>query len=242
MKNIKITLVLVFCLFMSAAKAQFNGEFRLGIKASPSFTWLKTNDNQIEGNGSSVALDLGLTGEYFFAENYAIATGISVFLGQGGTLNYGIGGNFFPDSELSDSSYYNLPAGAEIKYSFDYIEIPISVKLRTNEIGYLRYFAQIPIFSLGFPIKGRADISGSGITNTEDENILKSVNPFSLTWGLGGGVEYSVSENTTLVGGLFYQNSIIDILENSGTQVTGGDEEDSKQVLNRLTIKIGILF
>lgn len=236
----KITFLLIGFLSISLTLMAQETPLRLGVQVSPTFSWMTTNDNSITGNGTNTGLNLGLVGEYYFQDNYAITSGISLTMGQGGTLEYGVGGNFFPDSELSDSSFTNLPNGVNVRYGLQYIEIPLSIKLQTNEIGYLRYFAQIPYFSVGFPIQGRADFS-NGVTS-ENENVLPSLSKMSLTWGLGAGVEYALSENASFVGGLYFDSSILDIVEDADSQLNTGGEEDSKQVINRLTIRLSVLF
>jgi hypothetical protein len=100
----------------------------------------------------------------------------------------------------------------------------------------LAYYVQIPYFSLGFPIQGRADFEGV----SENENIYKSVIPLSFTWGLGAGVEYEL-KSAKVTGGLTFQNSILDVIEDKGVLNTG-EKEDAKQTLNRVTLRLGIFF
>jgi hypothetical protein len=231
MKQI-ITITIFTFLSLTAINAQ---SFRLGVQVSPTFSWMNTNQPSITGNGTNLGLEVGLLGDYYFAnDRYAFSSGISLLLNQGGTLNYSTGGDLFPDSELSDPSLSNIGDESDVQYHFQYIEIPLSMKLRggTSDLGY---YVQIPYFSLAFPIQGRADIGAY-----ENENILKSVFPFSATWGLGAGVEYTVKD-LTLMGGITYQSSIIDVIRNQGV-LTGGEKEDAKQNLNRITVRIGVFF
>jgi hypothetical protein len=232
MKQI-ITLIIFTFSSITAINAQ---SFRLGIQASPTFSWMTTNQTTITGNGTNLGLELGLLGDYYLAnDRYAISTGISFLTNQGGTLNYSIGGDLFGDTELSNSSLDSIADGSDIKYQLQYIEVPFSVKLRGGS-GDLGYYVQIPYFSLAFPIKGRADIG-----TYEDENILKNVFPVSFTWGLGAGAEYNVGD-VTLIGGISYQNSIFDIIRNKGVLNINNEKEDAKQIMNRITVRIGVLF
>ena len=57
-------------------------------------------------------------------------------------------------------SLHALPDGVNLKYHIQYLEIPFGLKLRTKEFGYLRYFAEIPIFSLGFKLQARGEYKG----------------------------------------------------------------------------------
>ena len=231
MKQI-ITLTIFTLLSFTAVNAQ---PFRLGVQTSPTFSWMNANQPSITGKGTNLGLEIGLLGDYYFKnDRYAFSSGVSLLLNQGGTLNYSTGGNLFPNSELSADTLLNLANGTSVDYHFQYIEIPLSMKLRGGT-GDLGYYVQIPYFSLAFPIQGRADIG-----TYENENILKSVFPFSLTWGLGAGAEYSIKD-LTVMGGITYQSSIIDVIRNKGTLNTG-EKEDAKQNLNRITLRIGVFF
>ena len=59
--------------------------------------------------------------------------------------------------------------------------------------------------------------------------------------GLGAGAEYNLGD-VTLVGGLAFQSSILDIIKDDGVLNDGVTKEDSKQNLNRLTVRVGIFF
>lgn len=231
MKQI-ITLVILTVITVTTINAQ---SFRLGVQASPTFSWMSTNQNTITSEGLNLGLEVGLLGDYYLEnDRYAISSGVSLLLNQGGGLLYSVGGNLFPDSELSNDTLLNVSNNTSVDFSFQYIEIPFSVKLRGGT-GDLGYYVQIPYFSLAFPIQGRADIG-----SYEDENILSSVIPLAFTWGLGAGAEYEIND-LTLMGGISYQNSILDIIKDNGT-LTGGEKEDAKQIVNRITLRVGIFF
>ena len=231
MKKIILLVTLAFVTF-TTSEAQ---DFRLGVQASPVFSWMTTNQNTITGKGLNAGLEVGLLGDYFLKnDHYAISSGISLALNQGGSLIYSAGGNLFPDAVMSDDTLYNIGNGSQVDFSFQYIEVPFSIKLRGGT-GDLGYYVQVPYFSLLFPIRGRADI---GIF--EDENIISSVVPFGFTWGLGAGAEYEVND-ITFTGGLSYQNSIIDIIKDNGI-LNDGTEEGAKQIINRITLRVGVFF
>jgi hypothetical protein len=231
MKQI-ITLTIFTFLSLTAMNAQ---SFRLGVQASPTFSWMNTNQPSITGNGTNLGLELGLLGDYYFAnDRYAFSSGISFLLNQGGTLNYSTGGNLFPNSELSADTLSNIGNNTDVQFHFQYIEIPFAIKLRggTGDFGY---FVQIPSFSLAFPVQGRGDIG-----SYENENILKSTFPVSFTWGLGAGAEYDIND-LTVTAGLYFQSSVIDVIRNKGV-LTNGQKEDAKQNLNRITVRLGVFF
>ena len=239
MKKIVAAIAFLCCLSWSA---QAQGEFRFGFQISPTFSWITTDDNQIDNNSSNLGLRLGMLGEKFFQEKYSILFGIGFAFNQGGTLRHTEGGNFWPNSDLSDPIYRNLPSGVNLKYSLQYIELPFALKMRTNEFGYMRAFFEIPRITIGMNTQARGDISSSNIENTSQETIEDDVNFFNLSWGLGGGVEYNVSDNTALVGGIFYQHGFLDVTKDKNAVKSSGESEDSRGTIRGITIRLGVMF
>jgi len=258
----KIAFIIVIFAFGFQAISFAQNDIRFGFQASPNLTWLTSNDNTINRDGSNIGLRLGVMGEYYFTERYAITGGLGFAFGQGGSLNHEIGGNFFIESELSNPNLNvgpkPLPDNTTLGYKIQYIEIPVGLKMRTDEIGYFRYFAEIPVFNLSFRAQSRGSIDAEGIME-EELDINKDVTPINFAWGLGGGVEYSITSNAVLVAGLYYQSSFIDITDDSAIQAStfidaGIDPldpsddnfetrpEDSNVNIGSITLRIGVLF
>ncbi|MFT5383987.1 MAG: hypothetical protein ACI8VT_001278 [Saprospiraceae bacterium] len=225
-------------------------EFRFGIQFSPTLTWINSADKIINSNGSAFGgPKLGMVGEKYFQENYAITFGLGFAFNQGGVLLHDYGGDLWKNSTLSNSIYHELPDGVNLRYSLQYVEIPLGLKMKTQEFGYIRYFAEIPIFTLGILTQAQGAIEGTDM-NTDKENIREDVNLFSLSWGIGAGIEYSVGPNTSIIGGIYYQNYFTDISKNDGLRRGPGDgpeapptnKEDSKAALQGLTLRLGVMF
>ncbi len=218
-------------------------DIKLGFQFSPTISWMTTNDNQIVNSGSNVGLKFGLIAENYFQENYAITSGLNLLINQGGTLNHGIGGNFFPTSELSDTLYNNIAANENITRKFQMVEIPLGIKLRTNQFGYLRYYGEIP-FLLHIKTQARGNF-----LDTTKENITPDTGILNFSWGIGGGAEYSIADQTAIVAGIYFHNGLIDMTQNRRTQLrdeaTGlltDEQEDSKAVISGLTFRLGVMF
>jgi hypothetical protein len=64
------------------------------------------------------------------------------------------------------------------------------------------------------------------------DNVKKEINLFNTNYFFGGGVEYNVGGNTSLLAGIFFNNGFLDVLSNN----------DHKAVLNYLTFRVGVLF
>ncbi|MBL7827256.1 MAG: PorT family protein [Saprospiraceae bacterium] len=245
----KIVLFLGFCFFLlSGLYAQEMRGLRFGLQTSPQWSWLSTSDKKLEGVSSNWGVKLGMIGEYYFANNYAFTTGLGFGFNQGGFIQNGYTrGVFWDDSELSASNLDTMPLNAKLHYRLNYVEIPIGLKMRggSNEDSRIKFYAEIPVFTLGFVSKATGDIRGTNSQNTDDENIRKDVNGLSLTWGLGGGIEYELATNATLVAGLTFQKQFTDLTDDSGTVEKSGNswvKDKSKATFGLLAFRIGLFF
>lgn len=234
-------IVLIILLFVGISEA-YSQDVRLGFQASPVFSWMTTNDNTIVGAGSNTGLKIGLIAENYFQDNYAITSGFGLVFNQGGTINHKIGGNFFPKSDLSNPADSVLANGIDISYNLQMLEIPIGIKLRTNEIGYFRYYGEIP-FLLHVKTQARGAWG-----NTSKENITPDTGIVNVSWGLGAGVEYSISDDTAAILGIYFHNGLLDMTTNRNTQLLDANgnltdqNEDSKAIISAVTIRLGVLF
>ncbi len=241
----KLTIIaLILTLFSIEAYSQLE-RLRVGPQVSPSFSWMTTNDNHINSNGLNLGTKLGVALEYYFSPNYALVSGLNWTFNTGGRLQHDIGGNLLSESnaELDNPAVLaDLPDGVNIRYHLQYFEIPIALKMRTREFGYIRYYFQIPEFYLGFLTKARGDIkeSSSGL-NYSKQLIGDDVTGINMFLGLGGGIEYSISSETSLVAGLHFQQSLIDVTDDSATK-NDGNPENSKGNIGVLMLKIGVFF
>ncbi len=220
--------------------------FRFGFQLSPNFTWMANNERDINGNGTNLGLKVGVIGEKFLSaqDNYLLTFGIGFAFNQGGRLRHDIGGDFWTNSLDEGDPLRSLPDGVNLKYGVQYIELPIGLKMRTQEFGYLRYYIE-PAFTLGIKTQGRGSIEGAGGISAEDIDIKKDVGFINLSLGIGAGVEYSIGENLSLVGGLAFQSGFTDVSNDDAVQKAVGQPpvaEDSKAKINSLTIRIGVMF
>jgi len=235
--------IAIICLIFGLRDANAQDSFkniRFGPEISPQLSWMFTNDNQILSEGNNFGLRLGLMGERYFTENYALTGGLGITFNYGGTLKHEIGGNLLSESELSSETLNDLADGAEINYTMQFIDIPVGLKMKTRQFGYMSYYAHLPIFTLGILTRARGDIMASNASST-NENISSDTRFFNFSWGFGGGAEYAVSPETSFVFGLYYQQSIIDITKDQGTQNTG-NKEDSKGSFGIIRLRLGVLF
>ncbi len=240
----KIVALAVFLAAATTFSFAQSSDLRFGFQLSPTFSWLNATSNQISSSGTNLGIKLGLEGEIQFEENYALTTGIGFAFNQGGTLQYERTGVYWPNSDKG-INLDTLPAGVKLKYQIQYLEIPIGLKMRTRQFGYVSYFLE-PALTFGIETQSTGSIKGMNVGNDAEEiDIRQEVNSIYAAWGLTGGIEYSISENTALVGGIGFQLGFSDVTDDSGREIRQNGEstrEDSKGKGNSITILLAVMF
>lgn len=199
----------------------FSQDTRFTVFVDPQFSWMSSDLKNVESDGSKFGVNIGLNMDNFFAQNYAFTTGISID-NTGGNL-------IFEDSTTLKTNGGNeeLPEGSIVHYKLQYINIPLGLKLKTNEIGYLTFFANLGING-GINIKATGEVDDFELDN---ENISEEISLFNLGYYIGAGAEYSIGGNSAIILGLTYTNGFIDITTDT-----------DRVTLSNFAIRIGILF
>jgi hypothetical protein len=213
----------IFIITIHSSHAQ---RIRFAIFADPLISWMKTDVSKITSDGDRFGMNIGLMMDKYFAEHYAFSSGISI-RSMGGTLKYKDGKNVFQNS----GDVHELSPNTSVKYKLQYIHIPLAIKLRTVEIGYTTYFAQVGLDPM-INIKSSADISSLGITNV---GVGREINPIYMAYHIGAGIEYKIVGSTSLMAGLTYMNGFTDVTDNNGNS-------NEKTVIHSFELRIGIIF
>lgn len=195
-----------------------NSPMRIGINIAPGIAWIKPNSNNITSNGSKFGFLYGLIGEYYFTPYYGIASGIDVMY-DGGQIQY---------NDLN-------PIKSE-KYKLQYLEIPITLKLKTKEYGYLSYDAQFGL-GISYNMVAKADYDYIGQPplppSASDVYVTnKDINMFRLSFIVSGGVEYSLTGNNKVLAGISFDNGLTNIIKG----------KPNKGINNLLSLNLGITF
>ena len=237
--------------FLSKTVAQ---DLHFGVQMSPSFSWMRTDNSKINGAGAATGLKLALIAENRFSQSYAISTGIGFHFNTGGRLQVDAPSNYWtkawPNFDTKPSGKADsaaFPKETRFRHSISYVEIPVGLKMRTPETGsHVRYFAE-PQITFGFLSKAQGAIVGSNKLDQEKIDIKSEVSNINMSWGVGGGVEYVISNNTAIVGGLYFQRGFKDVTTDDGTTFDADGKSNaradkSKGVINSLTIRLGVMF
>ena len=233
MKKVFTTLFTVALLGTVGFSQTVAGDLRIGFQASPTVSWLTTSEADVNGNGTNFpGLKLGLIGERFFQDNYALTFGIGFAFNQGGELLFEQGGNYWPNSDRDGVDNFNEET--RLKYNLQYVEVPLGLKLQTSQLGFLN-FAIEPQAALGFRINARGDASSQRVERIEKIDISEEVNPLYAALGIGLTADYEVAANTLLNVGLIYQNVLNDITKDT-------DADPTKAKMHVLTLRLAVIL
>lgn len=210
---------IVLLLFVFTISGQsYAQKFRFGLTATPlMINWLKSNTDGITSGGVKLGFTYGLAAEYNLTDRYAIASGIHVMY-RGGKL---------------EQSYTDTTgAGVLVKNNVtaQYLELPITLKMKTKAIGSFVYFGQFG-FGLGYNIKGKSVLDIGNVEVTDKDYNTELIGPH-VALHIGLGTNYEISESTDIVGTLYWNNGFTDIFKEKGV----------KAVTNNIGLSIGILF
>lgn len=170
------------------------GQVKLGLKFSPLLSL-----NQVElisdtldmNNGSSRArFSLGLVVDKPLSDTYYFSTGLII-------LPKRVGIEVIPENGGTTPNTFEA-------YNLQYLQIPLTLKLFTNEIQ--------PDLSIYFQVGGSFEIKVDDKPKDEDYILIEKFNPFDIGAMLGAGAEYRVGINTILFGGFSYQQGLIDVV------------------------------
>lgn len=221
---IAVLLTIAFC-----TNAQDARKLKIGFQFTPEATWLKPKSKIIENTGLKIGYNFGLVVDYSFAENYAFTTGINVSRANGGL-------RYLDTTRFNTQPDVLYDKGSKVDYRLQYVELPIALRLKTNEIGYMTYFG---VFGLvpGINIASKGSYENSATPNTkyEPERINKDVMMPNVSMLLSAGAAYSLSTNTSAFLSLNFYNGLIDVTRNP-------KDFKSKAIMNRLGLTLGIMF
>ena len=233
--------------------------FRFGLRVSPEISWLKPNDTKkLEGAGAKLKMGYALMTEFRLNKVVSLATGIG-FEKNGGSLNYTDTARYlyYDDAPLtikSDTSgISNKTEAYQLKkrnFSIAYWTIPITLKMRTKEIGVMTYFGQAGI-NLGIRTKGVAkdDVlsSKNSSTSLDDINISSDMSIFKAAINVGAGAEYNLAGSTSLVVSINYLNGLTNVSKSKSeylykTEGTSRTAYKQKFTNNAVSLTVGVLF
>lgn len=226
--------LIVSLLFISLTAFAQTG-VRFGFTASPGISWYAPDNKAIDSEGARFSLNYGALVDIVIGDNerYAIATGLTIDMG-GGKLK---GTN-------EETGHFSKLTG-----KIQYLEIPVGLKLRSNETASNLTFYGTLGLNNGIRIRSRGAYEYTGLGEDEDIHIkessikiknldfyptnVKRVNVYQLGLHFEAGTEFRISDNTSIVGGLFFRNGFTNIIKDT----------DKERVVQRgFGLRVAVMF
>ena len=221
MRKVTILSIIITLLFFNAS-AQDESTLRLGIKIAPTFgntrVLLDDPDNKVENDGSSLKLSVGLVVDNEFGNAYIFSSGL-IYLPK--TVGISAAGT---EQTFNSTESYKL----------QYLQIPATVKLFTNEIQ-----PDVKIyFQLGMALELKVyEEADPGLTDPE---LITQFSPFNIPVILGTGFEYRAGVNTVVFAGVSYQRGLTNVVGTMNNNYTLADDISIRTTT--LSIDAGIKF
>jgi len=203
--------VLVIVFGCNAAYSQV----KIGLQLSPSISSNRIETQSelysVKSDGSKLKFKFGIIADLPLADNYYFSTGL-----------------IYTTKRVALKTVGNSPTSVSEEYKIQYLQIPLTMKLFTNEIVLdTRLF-----FNLGV----NAEIAISEKFDKGNE-VIKDFKLFDTSLVLGAGVERKIGTNTAVYVALVYNRGLINPI---GTSV----DLDEKILLKNdmISIDLGIKF
>jgi Outer membrane protein beta-barrel domain len=198
----KVALTLGALCLLAAAPAM--AQLKFGLKVAPTVAYsritdetsrdLSTGDIKYSGNGPGIGFTSGLVLDYFIKPNYAVSSGLFYTVKKARVD----GGNL-----------------GTINWNLQMLQIPVTMKLFTNEIATdMKLYFQLG-GSLDFIVtqkKKKFSPKDPAIVDF-DGAPFKS---FDVSILAGAGLEYRLAESTTLFGGFSYNRGLLNLVTKFG--------------------------
>lgn len=276
----KIFTLSLLTLTLGFASAQENDikNFRFGLKLTPSVNWFKPEGKIIKNDGAALKYGGGLVLEYRLAKIISVQTGFQLDV-VGGKAQYDNGtavntnsvSYFYNKTDdkiveydtkyLADTSgtYQHFQLNGR-SYTVSYITLPISLKMKTKEIGSFTYYGQ---FGLNNSVRWKAlakddrsliDDVTKKVGNAESLSkidVTKDINLYMGSLNMGLGAELNLSGSTSFTFGLNYNLGFTSVVKNKSKYLERTANEKSGPVLssleqqinsNSIQLLLGVLF
>jgi hypothetical protein len=231
--------------FAGDVEAEFRN-FRFGLKVTPSINWYQPTGKIISPNGVGLKFGGGLITEFRLTKVVSFQTGLQIDL-DGANVKYNNGGlnnpsantiNYFYniaddaivkyDHTLAGSNLYTHYQLNERKYNITYITLPLTLKMKTKEIGDFVYYGQIGINN-SFRWKASATDQLTVIndnTHTLEATdrksqiaVTKDVSFYTASLNFGLGAEMNISGTTAFTFGLNYKLGFTNVVKDGSDYI-----------------------
>lgn len=242
--------------------------FRFGLKVAPTFNWARPDDKKLESGGASTGLKYGLITEFRLSSVASFSTGLEgthvglklKYVGDSAVYRVSDDALISPDNYTALDSASKSKSGryllTESSIRVTYITIPVTLKLKTKDIGGITYFG---MFGGDLNIKAgskftdnsklaalTAPASGTKFDPTKLD-YSKDMNFFTVNLNAGAGIEYNLSGSTSFLASIGYNRGFLSATKSDSEYLTKGKLESTspyvqKAFMDGIVITVGMLF
>jgi len=228
-----------------------SSKVRFGAYIAPNISWMRPANSKssdgaynVTNNGSKTGFTWGILMDYWFADRYALATGLQI---------NGTGGKIVA-SRIDQTATPNTVYNADFNYNLQYLEIPVNIKLKTAPITNGMYFFGQAGLTGGFNIGKKATYTvkaTDALNNMQDYSEEKvklsgtlAVAPMNFQLNVGLGVHYPFSDRMAAYAGLFFNNGFAPDVTNPAKYnlIYPGSYSDGNIRLNNFALRLGLFF
>lgn len=210
---------------------------RLGIYGDLGFSYLKPKSNEYESLGVRGSYAYGLVVDVNFTNHYTFSTGVK-YASYGGKLKFN--DQMKVDTILEDGVMSR-------KYRVNYIELPILLKLKTNQMGYITPFVQIGLHN-GFRLSAFSDDEFSYSSGTkelppvEGNDIIDETAFYRLSLEFSIGAEYEISQSFAGFAILSFHNGLTNSLTGTNYNWDLSKENNQSAMFKKFALTVGFMF
>jgi hypothetical protein len=192
---------LLFLSFILVGALACLSQTKLGLKFSPLFSShkisLKSDQLEVFQGKTATRMSIGLIVDHPFTDTYFLSSGL-IYLPKRVSIN------------LEEEDGGTAPTNPFESYDLNYLQIPLSLKLFTNEIA--------PDISLFFQVGLILEFKIFDQALNEDYEFISKFNFFDTAAIIGTGIEYRLGINTIFFTGISLQKGLINIINRTNPE------------------------
>ncbi len=210
MKKLIVSILMVCAVI--TAKAQ---DIRVGMQMSPTISYLSSDGDYMD-KVNRIKFSWGFVTVYHQeGRNFSWMSGLDITF-RGANLEY---------IDAEDNII-------EAKFNTQHLEIPLSIKMHTREIGYFSYWLKAGV-APSIELKEKVEFTKNGLDyDLEKDGHIENM---GMNLILGVGTQYEISEGTDLFFGLAYSNGMFDSFKDLEGYSDAG-------YFNHFALQVGVLF
>ena len=192
---------LLFLSFILVGALACLSQTKLGLKFSPLFSShkisLKSDQLEVFQGKTATRMSIGLIVDHPFTDTYFLSSGL-IYLPKRVSIN------------LEEEDGGTAPTNPFESYDLNYLQIPLSLKLFTNEIA--------PDISLFFQVGLILEFKIFEQALNEDYEFISKFNFFDTAAIIGTGIEYRLGINTIFFTSISLQKGMINIINRTNPE------------------------